>query len=82
MMKHIVFVVIILSLFILLYSLSQKEYIPFPSDENHISITKEEMCLDCHSEGGEYPRKKEHPPKEQCLRCHEVMKPDESSKND
>ncbi len=82
MVKNIIFLLIMISVVGLLYLLSSKKFIPFPPDETHMSITEESMCFECHSEEGEYPRKKEHPPKEQCFKCHEVMKPGESSGND
>ena len=52
-------------------ALSTKEFLPVPSDENHINIIHKEECRDCHTEKGEHPLSKEHPPKDQCLKCHE-----------
>ncbi len=79
MLKNIIFVLIIVSVVALLNFFSSKRFIPFPPDETHMSITEEYMCFECHSEDGEYPQKEDHPPKEQCFKCHEVMKPGESS---
>lgn len=71
MLKNIVFAIVVLGVVALLYSLSTKEFLPIPSDENHINIIHKEECRDCHTEKGEHPLSKEHPPKDQCLKCHE-----------
>jgi hypothetical protein len=71
MLKNMVFAVVILGIVALLYSLSTKEFLPIPPDENHKNIIPEEECQDCHREKGENPLSKEHPPKHQCFECHE-----------
>ena len=71
MLKNIIFVIVILGIVALLYTLSTEEFLPIPSDEIHINIISEEECQDCHREDGEHPLSKEHPPKHQCLKCHE-----------
>jgi hypothetical protein len=69
-LKHIFYLAIILIVPLTLYILSLETVIPTPSDEYHEGITEEIKCFDCHGDDKEYPRKKEHPPKDQCFKCH------------
>ena len=70
-MKNLLFLAACIILVILLYSLSQEKVSPFPADDDHINISQETDCLQCHGEDGGQPRKKDHPPKDQCFKCHE-----------
>jgi hypothetical protein len=72
MRKNIYFVILTISVVTLLYFLSLETVVPIPPDENHMDITDEIICFDCHGEDKEYPRKKEHPPKDQCFKCHKL----------
>jgi hypothetical protein len=54
----------------ILYILSLEKVIPMPVDETHANLTEIAQCFECHGEGKEYARKKEHPPKDQCFKCH------------
>lgn len=71
MLKNIIFAAVIAGIVVLLYTLSMEEFPPIPSDKDHINITIEERCSDCHGEDREHPLSREHPPKHQCLKCHE-----------
>jgi hypothetical protein len=72
MKKNIIFLVLILLVPMLLYILSLETVIPIPLDENHLKITEEQVCFNCHGEGEEYALKKEHPPKYECFKCHKI----------
>lgn len=72
MKKNIIFAAIVAAIVGLLYILSLETVVPIPQDENHIGIDEEIQCFDCHGEGEEFQRKKEHPPKDQCFECHKV----------
>ncbi len=74
MKKHIFYFALILLVPVTLYVLSLETVIPFPSDDDHLSITDEIQCFDCHGDDKGYPRKKEHPPKDQCFKCHEAVR--------
>jgi hypothetical protein len=65
----IVFVLLVLGL---LYFISTgKKYPPLPADSRHAGITDTAVCMDCHGEGRESAMKPTHPPKFECLKCHE-----------
>jgi len=70
MRKNIVFAGVIIFILALLYFLSTEEFVQIPLDKEHINITNEKVCLDCHGEGRKNQLSKEHPPKYQCLKCH------------
>lgn len=70
MKKNILFAVVVLIVVSVLYFLSLENVVPIPADDTHAGIQDEEQCFDCHGEGREYARKKDHPPKDQCLKCH------------
>ena len=70
MMKHILYLALILIVPATLYILSLEKVIPIPPDDIHAGITEERGCFECHGDGQEYARKKEHPPKDQCFKCH------------
>lgn len=65
------FAAMVLLVIVLLYSLSTKDFALIPADEDHLRITEEKMCLSCHAVDRENPLNEEHPPKDQCLECHE-----------
>jgi len=67
----IVFVVIVVGL---LYSISGNRSPRVPDDQTHAVITDDKACLECHGPGKEYERKPNHPPKDQCLLCHKVKR--------
>ena len=71
MLKNIIFAVVIAGIVILLYVLSMKEYPHIPPDKDHINITTEEGCNDCHGKDRDQSLSREHPPKYHCLKCHE-----------
>ena len=74
MRKNIVFIAIVLSIAVLLYMLSRKEFVLIPADERHIGINLKEECFGCHGPDKISPLKKEHPPKDQCFECHKRAK--------
>ena len=70
MLKHISYLALILIVPATLYILSLEKVIPIPPDDAHAGVTEVKTCFECHGEGQEYARKKEHPPKDQCFKCH------------
>jgi len=70
MKKNILYLALILIVPITLYFLSLETVIPTPSDDNHMGLTEENECFECHGDDKDYPRKKDHPPKDQCFKCH------------
>ena len=70
MTKNVIFAVAVISIVTLLYFLSTEIVVPIPSDDNHADIKQEAVCFDCHGEDKEYARKKDHPPKDRCFKCH------------
>ena len=70
MTKNIIFAVAVISIVTLLYILSTETVVPIPQDDNHVNITEEAACFDCHGENQEFARKKDHPPKDRCFKCH------------
>ncbi len=74
MKKNILFLALILLVPIILYILSLETVVPIPPDDNHIGITEEKKCFDCHGEDEAHPLKKAHPPKYECFKCHKIAK--------
>jgi len=70
MIKNIIFAAVVIGIVTLLYVLSTKTVVPIPADGSHAGIVVEAMCFECHGEGKEYARKKDHPPKDRCFKCH------------
>ena len=70
MKKQILYFLLICTVPAILYFLSLEKVIPTPVDETHTGLTEIAQCMECHGEGEEYARKKEHPPKDQCDKCH------------
>lgn len=71
MVKNVVFASVVISLVGLLYFLSTETVVPLPADDSHIGIKEESACFECHGEGKEHARKKDHPPKDLCFKCHD-----------
>jgi len=70
-MKNLVFAIVVIGIVAFLYVLSTKNVVPIPADAAHASISEEAGCFSCHGEGKEFARKKDHPPKDHCFKCHE-----------
>ena len=43
-----------------------------PKDDVHMSPGSADQCLTCHGPDGVLPRSKNHPPGNDCFRCHGV----------
>lgn len=71
MHKTVLFICLILVVLSALYWLSSEKIVPLPSDDMHALSGGNETCGECHSDTAEYPLSREHPPKFQCLTCHE-----------
>lgn len=72
-MKHIaIYIVFILLVVGLLFTISGTKSPRIPDDDNHVVFDVEEVCWECHGPEGVAPRTESHPPKDQCLECHHV----------
>ena len=72
-MKHVaIFLVFVLLVVGLLYSVSGTKSPRIPDNENHLVFDREDVCMECHGPEGVVPRRDTHPPKDQCLQCHKV----------
>ena len=72
MIRNIIFAAVVIGIVTLLFVLSTKTVVPIPADESHAGIVEEAACFECHGEGKEYARTKDHPPKDRCFKCHTV----------
>ncbi|MEJ2684109.1 MAG: hypothetical protein P8Z71_06915 [Candidatus Sulfobium sp.] len=71
MKSAIVFIVFILIVIGLLFTLSRKKFPLIPDDSFHRGIRDAAVCMECHGPGKRYEMKKTHPPKFACFKCHE-----------
>jgi len=69
-----VFVAFVLVVLGFLYAISGTRSPRIPEDANHAVFNNEALCLRCHRLTGEAPRKPDHPPKDECLKCHKVKR--------
>jgi len=58
-------------LFLMIVS-SRHEVPAIPDDPFHQGITNHAACTTCHTPGRQAPLKASHPPKDECLLCHQV----------
>lgn len=70
MKRQLLYLALICVVPAILYFLSLEKVIPMPVDDAHANLTEISQCFECHGEGMEYARKKEHPPKDECFKCH------------
>ncbi|MFA5354996.1 MAG: hypothetical protein WC291_12270 [Thermodesulfovibrionales bacterium] len=78
MKKTIGFVIFVLAIVGLLYSISGKKFPRIPDNPIHKGIASEEVCMSCHGPDKEQPLKKEHPPKFECFKCHKTKRGQET----
>lgn len=69
--SFIIFVLVVLGL---LYSISGKKYSHVPDDAAHKGITDYALCMGCHGPGKQAPLKDTHPPKYECFKCHKTKR--------
>lgn len=74
MIKKLIFPLAVIFLVTLLYLLSTENVVPIPADDTHMALKEEAVCFDCHGEGKAYARQTDHPPKDRCFKCHEVIR--------
>ena len=70
MKNTLFFIVFVLATVGILYFISGKKYPQMPADTIHGGATVESMCNECHGPQGKFPKKPEHPPKDECFKCH------------
>lgn len=58
----------------MLYAVSGKRNPRIPENDNHKVISTSAACLECHGPGKAAERKKDHPPKDDCLICHKTKR--------
>ncbi len=74
-MKSIIgFIVFVLIVVVLLFSISGKKYPRIPDDASHKAITETAACMECHGQGKQYQMKPSHPPKVECFKCHKAKR--------
>jgi len=73
MLKGILYFLLILVVPAILYILSLETVVPMPSDDSHRGVQEIARCFECHGDGMEFARTEEHPPKDQCFSCHEII---------
>lgn len=61
-------------LFLVYLSSTGKKPPLLPADAQHAGLATNEACAPCHGPGRASPLKEGHPPKEQCVICHEVKR--------
>lgn len=74
MKNTLIFIAFVLLVLGFLYSISGSKAPRIPENALHKIIDNPEICMECHSPGGQAPRKKDHLPKDQCLECHKVKR--------
>ena len=72
MILHVVRFVFVLAVLGLLYAVSGNRAPRIPDDELHAIFDDVQLCRECHNPEGVAPLIEEHPPKDQCLKCHTV----------
>lgn len=80
MKRHIFYLTLILLVPLTLYLLSLQTVLPIPADDEHAGITEVAGCLECHADDKGYPKKKTHPPKDQCFNCHKPAEKQSAAK--
>jgi hypothetical protein len=74
MKSMIGFIIFVLAVLGLLYSISGKKYSRVPDDAAHKGITDYAVCMGCHGPGKQSPLKADHPPKYECFQCHKTKR--------
>lgn len=76
MKSTIGFVVFVLVVIGLLYSISGKRYPRIPDDVLHRDVQTDSgaACMECHGPGKKSALKDTHPPKFECLKCHKYRR--------
>jgi len=72
MKNTLFFIIFVLAIVSILYFISGKKYPQMPSDPIHSGATVDSMCNGCHGPKGKFPKKPQHPPKDECLKCHKI----------
>ncbi|MEW6118122.1 MAG: hypothetical protein AB1553_14680 [Nitrospirota bacterium] len=72
MKNTVIFIIFVLVIVGLLYSISGKRHARIPDDVLHrqVSATDSAACMECHGPGKAAALKPEHPPKFECHKCH------------
>lgn len=70
-MKHtlsfIAFAIVVIGI---LFLVSGDRSPRIPEDVKHAGLMEDSLCTPCHGPEKEFARKAEHPPKDECLKCH------------
>lgn len=68
------FIVFVLVVVGLLFSISGKRYPQIPDDADHRAATNTTACMECHGPSQKHQMKTTHPPKYECFKCHKPKK--------
>jgi len=76
MKSTIAFIIFVLLIVGLLFSISGKRYPRIPADAIHkdIEVNNNAACLECHGAGKKNAVKSTHPPKFECFKCHKARR--------
>ncbi len=76
MKSTIWFIIFVLLIVGLLFSISGKRYPRIPDDVIHkdIAFNNTAACLECHGAGKKNALKNTHPPKFECFKCHKARR--------
>ena len=75
MKSTIGFIIFVLVIVLVLYSVSRKHYPQVPGDDLHkvLEISNSTACMECHGPGKKAALKETHPPKFECVKCHTAV---------
>lgn len=74
MKKGVIFIIFILAVLGILFSISDKKFPRIPDDDSHRAVTIPAECMKCHGTDAEHYKKSSHPPKFECFKCHKPGK--------
>jgi len=63
-------VVLLIAAFVVYLSTRERQPPVLPLDEEHAGMFVLEQCMECHGPDGGYPKSRNHPLGDDCLRCH------------
>ena len=72
--QTLVFIIFVLAVVGVLYSISGDRSPRIPDNEAHRVVDSNAICMGCHAPGMEHARKPNHPPKDDCIYCHKTKR--------
>jgi len=76
MKSTIGFIIFVLIVILVLFSISGKRYPKVPGNEIHrdLEVSNSTACMECHGSGKKAALKETHPPKFECFKCHKAAR--------